>query len=137
MRHIVITILLIAAFVVGGGLIASVAYQAGLSTAVSTVVTESGATVVAPVTPVVAPAYGWGWGGPGWLFGFLGFLFFLFLFIGLIRFAVGGGRGGPRGWNGPGGWDRSRWEGHASEWFEERHRRAHEGTSDRPDAAAG
>jgi hypothetical protein len=133
MRSTFIAILLVAAFLIGGGIIATVAYQAGLSTAVTTAVAESGATVVTPVAPVV-PAYGWGWGwgGPGFgIFGFLAFLFFLFLVIGIIRFAFFAGRG-PRG--GPWGWDHrhgegygpGRWEGRAGTWFDEQHRRAHD-----------
>jgi hypothetical protein len=138
MRRTFITILLIAAFVVGGGLIASVAYQAGLSTAITTTVTETGATVVAPVAPVVAaPAYGWGWGwGPGFgIFGFLAFLFFLFLVIAIIRAAFFAGRG-PRGWNHHRweGYGPDRWEGRAATWFDEQHRRAHDPTVGRPDA---
>jgi hypothetical protein len=90
------------------GLVAGIAYSAGLAAA---------GVVVAPgaVTTVV-PAVGYGWyGGP--FFGFGQFLFFLFgilLFIGLLRFAFGWGRRGRGygwgpGWGGygrgPGGWD--------------------------------
>lgn len=118
MRRTIAAILLIAVLAIGGGLIATTAYQAGLNTAVTTAV-AAGGTVVAPV-----PAYGWGYGmGYGWhpfgvgfgFFGFLGTLLFLFLVFALIRaivFRGGHGRhggwgpgwgGGPDGAAGPGG----------------------------------
>jgi hypothetical protein len=141
MRNTFIAILLVAAFVVGGGIIASVAYQVGLSTAVSTAVTESGATVVAPVVPAWgAPGYGygWGWGGPGFgIFGFLGVLFFIFLVIALLRAAFfRGHRHGGWGAGGNGG----PWERHAHDTFETWHREAHEpgagtGSGPQPPAA--
>jgi hypothetical protein len=145
MRNTFIAILLIAAFVVGGGIIASVAYQIGVSTAVSTAVTESGVTVVAPVVPAWgAPGYGygWGWGGPGFgIFGFLAFLFFIFIVIALLRAAFfRGHRHGPwgayGGYGGPGGArGGSPWERHAHDTFEAWHREAHEpgtGTGSEP-----
>ena len=106
MRRIVPAILLITLLVIGGGIIANTAYQAGLSTAVTTAA-ANGATVVAPV-----PAYGYGYGyGYGWhpfgfgfgIFGFVFGLFFLFLIFGLIRAIFWGGRRGwGGGWGGPG-----------------------------------
>ena len=54
MRRVFAAILLVAVLAIGGGIIATTAYQAGLSTAVTTA-TGSGGTVVAPV---VVPAYG-------------------------------------------------------------------------------
>ena len=114
MRQFFIAFLILAAVVVGGSVVANVAYQAGLSTAITTVAaTAPEGTVVTPVVPGGVPPYGygygpgWGWhGGPGFgIFGFLFGLFFLLLLFGLIRAAFGGGRrwGGPGGW-GPGGW---------------------------------
>ena len=63
MPRVIAAILLVVVLVIGGGIIATTAYQAGLSTAVTTA-TADGATVVAPV---VVPAYGYGWaaGIPG------------------------------------------------------------------------
>jgi len=120
MRQFFIGFLIVAALLVGGSVVANVAYQAGLQTAVTSVAaTAPEGTIVTPVAPGFAPGYGYGYGyGPGWgwhgggfsIFGFLFGLFFLFLFIGLIRAAFGrgrgwGGRGGPGGWGyGPGGW---------------------------------
>ena len=60
MPRIIAAILLVAVLAIGGGIIATTAYQAGLGTAVTTA-TGSGGTVV---TPVVVPAYGYGY---GWL----------------------------------------------------------------------
>lgn len=144
MRRIIPAILLVAVLAIGGGLIATSAYQVGLNTAVTTVA-GSGGTVVAPV---IVPAYGYGYGGHpfGFGFGFFGFLatlFFLFLVFGLLRAIFRGGPGhrgswggpggyGPRGWGGPGGYgpggerkDRSPWEARAHETFEDWHRTAH------------
>ena len=101
MPRIVAAIVLVAVLAVGGGIIATTAYQAGVSSAVTTTMgTTATGTVVAPV---VVPAYGVGWWHPfgfiGGFFGFLFFLFFLFLVFGLIRAIVWGGRG-RRGWYG-------------------------------------
>jgi hypothetical protein len=60
MRRLFITFLIVAAVVVGGGIVASLAYQVGLNTAISTAVTDNGATVVTPVVPGV------GYPGPGY-----------------------------------------------------------------------
>jgi hypothetical protein len=137
MPRVIAAILLVGVLAVGGGLIATTAYQAGLSTAVTT---ASGATGTV-VAPVVVPAYGYGYGwhpfGFGFgLFGFLGTLFFLFIVFGLIRaiFWRGGhgrrGGWGPGGWYGPGdpggaGRGRSPWESRAHETFDDWHRDAH------------
>ena len=51
MRRLIAAILLVAVLAVGGGIIATTAYQAGLSTAVTTA--PGGATVVAPVNKIV------------------------------------------------------------------------------------
>jgi hypothetical protein len=145
MPRVIAAILLIAVLAIGGGLIATTAYQAGLSTAVTTATGGTG-TVVAPV---VVPAYGYGYGwhpfGFGFgFFGFLGTLFFLFIVFALIRaiFWRGGygrrggwGRGGwyGPGMSGPGGDDPgqvgrspSRWESRAHETFDDWHRHAHD-----------
>ena len=113
MRQFFIGFLIVAALLVGGSVVANVAYQAGLQTAVTTVAaTAPEGTIVTPVVPGAVPGYGYGYGyGPGWgwhgggfsIFGFLFGLFILFLLFGLIRAAFGRGRGwGGRGW-GPGG----------------------------------
>jgi len=143
MRRFVAAILLIAVLAVGGGLIANAAYQAGVDTAVVTAV-GAGGTVG---TPVVVPAYGYGWrlGGPGFgFFGFLVTLFILFIVFGLIRAIFWGGPRRGHGWGGPGrghGWGgaghepgRSPWETKAHDAFDQWHRRAHDDPSD--DAAA-
>jgi len=133
MPRILAAILLIAVLALGGGLIASSAYQAGLDTAVTTA-TASGAPVVAPV--VVAPypyAYGWHAFGFGWgIFGLFAGLFFLFVVFGLFR-AVFWRRGPGRrgGWGGPGwdGHDGSPWQTRAHDTFDDWHRQAHDATS--------
>lgn len=142
MQRAIAAILLIAVLAIGGGLIATTAYQAGLTQAVTTA--TDGTTVVAPVA-----GYGWGGYGYGWhpfgfgfgFFGFLGTLLFLFLIFGLIRavfFRGGPGRGGwGPGWGGgwgpgrPGDHDARRkyWESRFGEGFDEWHRRSHEGGS--------
>jgi hypothetical protein len=137
MPRIVAAIVLVAVLAVGGGIIATTAYQAGVSNAVTTAVgTTATGTVVAPV---IVPAYGYGWhpfGFVGAFFGFLFFLFFLFLVFGLIRAIVWGGHA-RRGWAGhgwgpgwgPGGPDAARghWESRAHGTFDAWHREAHAG----------
>jgi hypothetical protein len=132
MFRIVAAIVLVAVLAVGGGIIATTAYQAGVAATVTTAAAAAGAVVA----PVVVPAYGYGWGGPGFgFFGFLFALFFLFVVLGLIRAVVFGGRHGGR-WDGH-GWDaaerdtrmRSRFHGTFEDW----HREAH-ATDDRPPA---
>lgn len=152
MSRIIPAILLIALLAIGGGLIATTAYQAGLSTAITTAA-ANGATVVAPVLPAYGYGYGYGWHPFGFGFGFFGFLgtlLFLFLVFALIRaifFRGGPGRrggwgpgwGGP-GWGGPGTHDHGRgrgfWDARFGESFEEWHRRAHDSDpSNEPPAA--
>jgi hypothetical protein len=139
MPRILAAILLVAVLAIGGGLIATTAYQAGLGTAITTATGDAG-TAVTPV--VVTPAYGYGY-GPGWhpgfgfgFFGFLGTLLFLFIVFALLRAIFWRGGSGRRGW-GPGGWggygygkgtDGSGygpWASHANQSFDEWHRRAH------------
>jgi len=149
MPRFIAAIVLVAVLALGGGLIATTAYQAGVNTAVTTA-TASGAAVA----PVVVPGYGYGYGyglhpfGFGFgIFGFLGTLLFLFIVFGLIRaiFWRGGygrhggwgrggwgGPGGPGGQGGPGGSGPSRWETKANETFEDWHRRAHASTAGGP-----
>ena len=74
MPRILAAILLVAVLAIGGGLIATAAYQAGLGTAITTATGSAGTAV----TPVVVPAYGYGY-GPGWHPGGFGFGFFGFL----------------------------------------------------------
>jgi hypothetical protein len=126
MPRILAAILLVAVLAIGGGLIATTAYQAGLSTAVTT---ASGSAAV--VAPVVVPAYGYGYGwhaGFGF-FGFLGTLLFLFIVFALLRAIFWRGGPGRRGW-GPGGYGgygygKGPWESRSNEAFDEWHRRAH------------
>ncbi len=144
MGRVIAAIALVVLLVVGGGVIATTAYQVGLSTAVTTAVTETGATVVtSPIIPAYGyPGYGygphWGWGGPGFSFiGFLGTLLFIFLIFGLLR-AVFGHRG--RGWGGPGGpgnhWGGpDRWQGRAREVFDDFHKEAHATETKQPPSA--
>jgi hypothetical protein len=151
MPRILAAVLLVALLALGGGLIASTAYQAGLNTAVTTA-TASGAAVA----PVVVPPYGYGYGlhpfrfGFG-IFGFLGTLLFLFIVFGLIRALFWRGGHGRRGWGrdgwgrdgwggaggpgGPGGNAPSHWEMRASDAFADLHRRAHAAGDDAPPAA--
>ncbi len=131
MPRILAAILLVAVLAIGGGLIATTAYQAGVSTAVTTAGDSA-----AVVTPVVVPAYGygygWGWHAGFGFFGFLATLFFLFIVFALIRAIFWRGGPGRRGGWGPGGWggyDGSGkgpgWETRGSQSFDEWHRRAH------------
>ncbi len=140
MRTAILAILVIAALAIGGGLIATTAYQAGLAADVTVVQPATDGTVVAPL---VVPGYGYGWGwhgfGPGFgFFGILGTIFVLFLLIGLIRFAFRGPRGwgGSRGWGGPGGPGRHDgaypWEARAHQAFDDWHRTAHGPTAEPP-----
>ena len=143
MPRILAAILLVAVLAIGGGLIATTAYQAGLSTAVATAGDSA-----AVVTPVVVPAYGygygWGWHAGFGFFGFLATLFFLFIVFGLIRAAFGWGRGWGRGY-GPGGWGPGYGRGHGGRYdaWNDRVREVHDelhrtgGTGGNPDGAAG
>ena len=121
-------IALIVVILIGGGIVAATAYQAGVSTTVTQAATD-GATVV---NPVVVPAYGYGWHPFGFGFGFFGFLFtlfFLFIVFGLIRALFWGGRGRGGHWGGP-GWDpearRAHFESRFHGTFEDWHRQAHD-----------
>lgn len=146
MRNLFIGLLILAAVVVGGGFIAQTAYQAGLSTAITTAAANApDGSVVTPVAPGAYPyGYGYGYGvGPGWghgfsIFGFLGTLLVIFLIFGLLRAAFWRGRGGggwgrhgywggPGGFGGPGG--PGKWEhdprNRFHQTFEDWHREAH------------
>jgi len=147
MRNLFIGFLVVAALVVGGGVVANVAYQVGVSTAVN--VAAANAPDGSVVTPVVPGAYpygygyspGWGHGGPGF-FGILVGLFFLFIFFGLIRAAFwrgGGGRGwggGPGGPGRPGGWGDHDPRSRFHERFEDWHRQAHDEATPPKDPSA-
>ena len=131
MSRIIAVIVLVAVLAVGGGIVATTAYQAGLNTAVTTAV-AGGATVV---NPAVVPAYGYGYGwGPGFghgfgFFDFLLTLFIVFIVFGLIRAIVFGGRHRGGGWGGP-GWDpaarRAHFESRFHGTFEDWHRQSHD-----------
>jgi hypothetical protein len=138
MSRVIAAILLVAVLVLGGGIIATTAYNAGVTAGA----VSDGAGTTA--TPVVVPAYGYGWHAFGWGWGFFGFLFFLFLlFIVFALLRAIFWRGGPRrGW-GPGYWGGSGgsygswsgpdkgpnghggWEGRAHDTFDDWHRKAH------------
>ncbi len=130
-------ILLIVVLAIGGGVIATTAYQAGLDTAITT---ATNGTVVAPV---VVPAYGFGWHGAGFGFGFFSLfatLFFVFIVLALLRAVFFRGRSHRDGWGpgrswgaGHGPWDgqgRSPWEARAHDTFDTWHRQSHESTSE-------
>lgn len=111
MRNLFIGLLVVAAVVVGGGFIAQSAYQAGLSTAITTAAANApDGTVVTPVAPGAYPyGYGYGYGPGGWghgfsIFGFLGTLLVILLIVGLLRAAFWRGRGGG-GWGRHGYWE--------------------------------
>jgi hypothetical protein len=131
MSRVLAVVLLIAVLAVGGGIVATTAYQAGLSAAVTT---TAGAVPGQVIVPAYAAGYGFGWhpyGGGFGFFGFLGTLLFLFIVFGLIRAIAF--RGGPRhrgGWGG--GQGRSPWEDRAHDTFERWHQGAHAEPSDRP-----
>ena len=111
-----------------GGAIAAGAYEAGVAQSAAQLVIPAAGAAPAAAAPAVA-YYGHPYGHPfASGFGFLGFLFpllGLFLFFGLMRALVGGGRWGHREWHGDGVPGR----------FEEWHRQAHGATgptNDRP-----
>jgi hypothetical protein len=139
----ILLVLVIAGGAVGIGV---GAYNAGVSAGVSSGLVEAGQVVVTPGGYPGAPyvGYGYGWGGDHGFgfFGFLGGLFFLFILLGLIRAAVGGGRRGwgPGGWgpggpsgsgrSGPGGWRSATWEQRVKETHDALHRDATAGSDD-------
>jgi hypothetical protein len=100
---------------IGAGIVNN-AYQAGLAQGLA----QSGqpGEPQPGMRPYHYGPWGYGWFGHG--FGFFGFLLFLFLIFAVIRGLFFWGRGGPGSWHrGPGAG--------APPWFEEWHRRAHEG----------
>ena len=122
MRNLFIGLLVVAALVVGGGFIAQTAYQAGLSTAITTAAANApDGTVVTPVAPA---GYPYGYYGPGWghggfsILGFLGTLLVIFIIFGLLRAAF---------WRGGGGWGNGRHDPRSRfhQSFEDWHREAH------------
>ena len=155
MRNLFIGLLVVAAVVVGGGFIAQSAYQAGLSTAITTAAANApDGTVVTPVAPSAYPyGYGYGYGPGGWghgfsIFGFLGTLLVIFLIVGLLRAAFwrGGGGGGwgrhgywggPGGPGGPGTWGDRDPRGRFHETFEDWHRQAHGDSTPTPPPSQG
>ncbi|MEA2654537.1 MAG: hypothetical protein QOI37_1764 [Chloroflexota bacterium] len=147
MRRVIAAILLIALLAAGGGLIATTAYQAGLTTAITTHSVD-GTTVVTPVVPPpYAYGYGYGYGGHPFgfgIFGLFGTLLFVSIVFALLRAIVfrGGpgrhGSWGPRGW---GGYGRDRdpgdhghqgaapWEARARQTFDRWHEGAHDAST--------
>jgi hypothetical protein len=154
MRNLFIGLLIVAAVVVGGGFIASAAYQAGLSTAITTAAANAPEGTV--VTPVAPGAYGYPYGygyGPGWgwghgwgfsIFGFLGTLLVIFIIFALLRVAFWRGRGWGGGWGpgsgkwggpgGPGRWGNGEHDprNRFHQTFEDWHREAHGESSSTP-----
>lgn len=109
MRALIAAILII----VVGGAMAVGAYDAGLAQGAAQIAAPAGAVV--PAVAYYSPHWGYGF----FPFGFLFPIFGLFLFLGLLRAVVGGGRGyGHRGWYADG--DRGV-PGRVEDW----HRRAH------------
>lgn len=137
MGRVIAAIVLVAVLAVGGGLIATAAYQAGLSTAISTAAGSGGAVAA----PVVVPAYGFAYGphpfGFGFgFFGFLGTLLFLFIVFGLIRAILFRGGPGRRGGWGQGGWGHGALGEHGP--LDDWHRRAHDdGPKSSPSSPSG
>lgn len=134
MRNLFIGLLIVAAVVVGGGVIANAAYQAGLSTAITTAAANAPDGTV--VTPVAPGPYGYPYGyGPGWgwghgfsIFGFLGTLLVIFIIIGLLRAVFWRGRGWGGGWGpGYGKWGNGEHDSRSRfhRTFEDWHREAH------------
>jgi hypothetical protein len=139
--------ILLAIVLIGGAIgIGVTSYNAGVTAGL----VQSGHAVVmadgyavAPGTPYIG--YGWGYGHGFGFFGFLGGLLFLFLLIGLIRAAFGGGHrrgwggpggpGGPRGWGGD--WRRDAWEERVKETHDALHRDATRDAPGGPDKPAG
>jgi hypothetical protein len=138
--------ILLAIVIIGGAIGMGVSsYNAGVTAGL----VQSGQAVVVPGGYPIAPGgayvgygYGWGFGHGFGFFGFLGGLLFLFLLIGLIRAAFGGGH--RRGWGGPGGpggsrgwgggdWRRDAWEQRVKETHDALHREATDG----PDKPSG
>jgi hypothetical protein len=133
--------ILLAIVLIGGAIgIGVTSYNAGVTAGLI----QSGQAVVVPGGYAVAPGgayvgYGWGIGHGFGFFGFLGGLLFLFLLIGLIRAAFGGGHrrgwggpggpGGPRGWGGD--WHRDAWEQRVKDTHDALHREA-TGGPDKP-----
>lgn len=113
--------LLVLIVVIGvGAAIVNNAYQAGLVQGLAQTVPPDQARPM----PYYYGPWGYGWGHSFGFFGFFGFLLVLFLIFGLIRALFFWGRGGPGYWHrGPSGTG-------TPPWFEEWHRRAHEGKPD-------
>ena len=97
MRNLFIGLLIVAVVVVGGAFVANAAYQAGLSTAITTAAANApDGTVVTPVAPGATLRLRLRLGlGPGASrsSGSSARLFLLFLLFGLLRAAFGRGRG--------------------------------------------
>ncbi len=129
-------ILLIVVLAIGGGVIATTAYQAGLDSAISSSITSGSV-----VTPVIVP-YGPAWHGAGFgVFDLFVTLFFVFVVFALLRLVFFRGMWRRGGWNpgamrsdhGHGGsWGQPSWEGRARETFDTWHRLAHDGSSGQP-----
>jgi hypothetical protein len=104
-----------------GAAVVNNVYQAGLAQGLA----QSGQPGEQPRPgPYYYGPWGYGWVGHGFgFFGFLFMLFFIFLIFAVLRGLWFWGRGGPGHWHrGPGAG--------APPWFEEWHRRAHEGKQD-------
>lgn len=128
----VLATLVVVALMVGIGI--SI-YNAGVSAGLS----EAAQLAAASGEVVPVDRFGWAYGAPyingpmGWgfgaIFGILFWIFVVFLLIGLVRAAVGGGRGGRR----HGGWGDRR--GRIEELHRELHRAEAGETGQRPAGA--
>jgi hypothetical protein len=136
-RRVVLGILAVLVLALLAGSIGTAVYNAGVHAGLA----DAAQQAAASGDPVAVPAYGYGpyWHG-GWGFGFFGIIFWIlgiFLVIGLVRGALGWGRGrGPGGYGGYGGW-RGPGDGGRREMVEEWHREMHRreaGTGDAPGA---
>jgi hypothetical protein len=114
-RPFVLGFLVLLALLVGGGLLAATAFQAGIAAG----------TAGPAVAPVAAPYWaGVAWHPFGfWLFGLVGFVLFLFLVFALLRLAFGRGHRGR--WDGYGGPGSAPWERQARDRFDAWHEEAH------------
>ncbi|HEV8354722.1 MAG TPA: hypothetical protein VGR24_11095 [bacterium] len=116
-------ILMMVVLIAIGVAVANNAYQVGLAQGLAQS-SQPGAQPQPGMGPYYYGPWHYGWFGHG--FGFFGFLFpllFFFLIFALLRGLWFWGRGGP------GSWHRGAGAG-APPWFEEWHRRAHEGKQD-------
>ena len=114
----VVALLVVLAVAIGIG---TAVYNAGVTAGLTEAALQAAAS--GDPAPVIRDAYGYGWAGPyahgPGFFGIIFWILGILLIIGLVRAAVGGGWGSPRG---PGGWGGGRRE-RIEDWHREMHRR--------------